>query len=135
FFSFVFCSSSGGFGRASKACFASPVTRGGGIGGFGAGGLRWLRCATASSSATRSFSLAHCSVSCATVASSAATCARSSLFSLCTAAASSTRHYRSRLGAGVDPLTPQRTAVPTPTSRGEVETGEDGGEGGAADLD
>ena len=62
---FVFDGSSGGFGRASKVVFASPSTAEGCSSGFVGVGLRCLRCATASSSATRSFSFAMVSRSCA----------------------------------------------------------------------
>jgi len=64
FFSFVFGGSSGGLGRDSKASFASPSTDGSGSGDFGGEGLRCFRCATASNSATRSFSFAIVSTSC-----------------------------------------------------------------------
>ena len=70
-FAFVFgCCSSDGFsgavGRSSKARRASPSTVGGAAGGFSTGSFRCLRCATASSSDTRSFSRAS-SVRCLAV--------------------------------------------------------------------
>ena len=57
---FVFTGRSGGLGRALNACCTSAVTTGGASGFFSGvdAVLRYLRCAIAKSSATRSLSFA-----------------------------------------------------------------------------